>query len=136
MWQVKRQVLLTQLLPTGLDRGKERKIERENREEREMRYSRERSSTFSLDFPAIGPVNSGEARSKVGLRCKGYRWVLVLGSFDKLRKVGVFSYLVISCLKIHEMVLGVVRLEMATDFGSKEVEPMIDEGVVHGQPTD
>ena len=23
---------------------------------------------------------------------------------------------------------------MAIDFGSKEVEPMLDEGVVHGQP--
>ena len=34
------------------------------------------------------------------------------------------------------MVLGVVRPEMVMDFGSKEVEPMLDEGVVHGQPTD
>ena len=33
------------------------------------------------------------------------------------------------------MVLGVVRLGMAKDFGSKEVEQMIDEGAVHGQPT-
>ena len=33
------------------------------------------------------------------------------------------------------MVLGVVRSEMAMDFGSKEVEQMLDEGVVHGQPT-
>ena len=33
------------------------------------------------------------------------------------------------------MVLGVVRPKMAMDFG-KEVEPMLDEGVVHGQPTD
>ena len=33
------------------------------------------------------------------------------------------------------MVLGVVRLEMAIDFGSKEVKPMLDERVVHGQPT-
>ena len=33
------------------------------------------------------------------------------------------------------MVLGVVRPEMAMDFSSKEVEPMLDEGAVHGQPT-
>ena len=33
------------------------------------------------------------------------------------------------------MVLVVMRSEMAMDLGSKEVEPMIDEGVVHGQPT-
>ena len=32
------------------------------------------------------------------------------------------------------VVLGVVRPEMAIDFGSKEVELMLDEGVVHGQP--
>ena len=33
------------------------------------------------------------------------------------------------------VVLGVMRPEMAINFGSKEVEPMLDEGVVHGQPT-
>ena len=33
------------------------------------------------------------------------------------------------------MILRVVRSDMATNFGSKEVEPMIDEGAVHGQPT-
>ena len=33
------------------------------------------------------------------------------------------------------MVLGVVRSEMYMDFGSKEVEPMLDERVVHEQPT-
>ena len=30
------------------------------------------------------------------------------------------------------MVLGVVRPEMDTDFGSKEVELMLDEGAIHG----
>ena len=30
------------------------------------------------------------------------------------------------------MVLGVVRPDMAMDFGSKEMEPVLDEGVVHG----
>ena len=33
------------------------------------------------------------------------------------------------------VVLGVHRPEMAIDFGSKEVEPMLDEGAVYGQPT-
>ena len=33
------------------------------------------------------------------------------------------------------VVLGVRRPKMAIDFGSKEVEPMLDEGAVHGQPT-
>ena len=48
--------------------------------------------------------------------------------FRQLWEVGVFSYLVISCLKIHEMVLGVVRPEMAMDSRFHEVEPMLDEG--------
>ena len=30
------------------------------------------------------------------------------------------------------VVLGVVRPKMANDFGSKEVEPMLDEGAVRG----
>ena len=29
------------------------------------------------------------------------------------------------------MVLGVVRLKMVMDLGSKEVEPMLDEGAIH-----
>ena len=33
------------------------------------------------------------------------------------------------------MVLGVVRPKMAMDFGRKEVELLLDEGDVHGQPT-
>ena len=37
-----------------------------------------RSSHFSLDFQVIGLKNSGKARSKVGLHCKGYVWVPVL----------------------------------------------------------
>ena len=55
--------------------------------------------------------------------------------FQQLREVGVFSYLVISCLKIHEMVLSVVRPEMVRDSQFHFAEPMLDEGAVHGQPT-
>ena len=47
---------------------------------------RERGSTFSLKFPAIGPLASGEARSKVALHGKDYTWVPVSGSFHKLRE--------------------------------------------------
>ena len=54
--------------------------------ERERDLFRERSSHFSLKFPAIGPSDSGEARSKVALHGKDYTWVPVLGSLDKLRK--------------------------------------------------
>ena len=32
------------------------------------------------------------------------------------------------------VILGVMRPEMAIDFDSKEVEPMLDEGAIHGQP--
>ena len=33
------------------------------------------------------------------------------------------------------MVLGVVKPKIAMDFSSKEVVSVLDEGVVHGQPT-
>ena len=59
-----------------------------------MGFFRERRSTFSLEFPVIGPLNSGEARSKVAPHGKGYVWAPILRSFDKLREVGVFSYLI------------------------------------------
>ena len=59
----------------------------ENGREREsVGFFRERSSTFSLKFPAIGPSASGKARSKVAPHGKDYTWVPILGSFDKLRK--------------------------------------------------
>ena len=63
----------------------EGKSEREKEKgERKERDFRESSSTFSLDFPVIGPANSREARSKVGPHSKSYAWVPVLGSFEKL----------------------------------------------------
>ena len=55
--------------------------------------------------------------------------------FRQLRKVGVFSYLDIVCLKDHENGFGCYEVGMAMDFGSKEVELMLDEGAVHGRPT-
>ena len=54
-------------------------------------------SNFSLDFLVIGPSDSGEPRDKVASHGR----ILVLWSFDKLRKVGVFSYLVYFQLKSH-----------------------------------
>ena len=79
----------------------------------------------------IGSSDLGEIRGKVDSHCKSYVWVPVLWSFGKLREVGIFSYLVISCLNIHEMVLGIVRPEMAMNSQFHEVEPMLDEGAVH-----
>ena len=56
--------------------------------------SREKKSNFSLDFLVFGPSDFVGPRSNVVLRSKGYAWAPVLVSFDKLRKVGVFSYLI------------------------------------------
>ena len=49
--------------------------------------------------------------------------------FRQLREVWVFSYLVYSLAKSLINDLGVVRLEMAMDFGSKEAEPRLMKGL-------
>ena len=46
------------------------------------RVFRERKSNFSLDFPVFGPSVFIGPRSKIALRCKGYAWTSILGSFD------------------------------------------------------
>ena len=53
----------------------------------------ERVSDFSLKSRAIGPSDSFRPRSKMVLCNKGFVWAPILGSFDKLREVGVLSYL-------------------------------------------
>ena len=85
------------LLPTGLG-GK--KKERERKREKGSEF-RQRGSTLSLDFSATGLSNSGKTRGKVDLHGKGYAWVPLLWSFDKLWEVGVFSYLIYSLAKGH-----------------------------------
>ena len=52
---------------------------------------RERSSTFSLEFPAIGPVSGSGARGRVDPHSESFASRLVLGSFDKLHKGRGFS---------------------------------------------
>ena len=94
-----RTIILTNLDSTGLG-GKKEKRERKREKGGEFR---ERDSTFSLDLLVIGPLNPGETKGKVDPHCKSYA---CLWSFDKLREVGVFSYLVISCLKSHENCFG------------------------------
>ena len=79
--------------------------------------------------------NPGEKRDKVDPHCKSYAWVPVLWSFNKLREVGVFFYLVISCLKGHENGFGCCEIRNGHGFRFQEMEPMLDEGDVHGQPT-
>ena len=65
-------------------RGEEK--EQTGKREGKCEIFRERSSTFSLEFPAIGLAISKEARSKVAPHGKDYTWVPVFGSFEKLRK--------------------------------------------------
>ena len=59
----------------------------------------ERVCNFSLGFPALEPSDFFGPRSKVVLRSEGYAWAPVSGSFDKLREVGVFSYLIYPLFK-------------------------------------
>ena len=77
------------------------KREGKRKEKKEEKVVRERVSNFFLDFLVIGPAISGETRSKVDPHCKSYAWIPVLWSFDKLREVGVFSYLFYSLAKSH-----------------------------------
>ena len=56
-------------------------------------FSRERVSSFSLSFCAIRPSAVFETRRKAALRGEGFAWVPDLGSFLKLREVGVSPYL-------------------------------------------
>ena len=77
---------LDQVSQISLGEGKREGETNRERERKEERVLRERGSIFSLKFPAIGPSDSGEVRSKVALHDKDYKWVPVLGSLDKLRK--------------------------------------------------
>ena len=52
-------------------------------------------------------------------------------TFDKLREVGVFSYLDIPCLKRHDNGFRCCEAGNGHGFDSKEVELMLDEGAVH-----
>ena len=57
-----------------------------------VRFFREREN-FSLEYRAIRPSAVFGTRRKVVLRGKGFAWVPDLGSFLKLREVGVSPYL-------------------------------------------
>ena len=69
----------------------EEKREKKRKIEEKCGVFRERSSTFSLKFPAIGPAASDEARSKVAPHGEDYTWVPVLRSLDQLWKGRGFS---------------------------------------------
>ena len=53
----------------------------------------ERASDFSLEIRAIRPSAVFGTRREAALRGEGFAWVPDLGSFLKLREVGVSPYL-------------------------------------------
>ena len=63
-----------------------------------------RERDFSLDFRDIRPSEFVGMRRKAALRIETYAWAPVLGVFDKLREVGVLSYLGFTlCLSVFMM---------------------------------
>ena len=62
-------------------------------------FSSERVSDFSLRSRAIRPSDFFGSRSKAVLRSEANAWAPVLRSFDKLREVGVLSYLIYTLVK-------------------------------------
>ena len=60
---------------------------------------RERRCHFSLRSRAIGPLDFDGARREAVLRGEDNVWTPVLGVFEKLREVGVSSYLFYSWFK-------------------------------------
>ena len=68
---------------------------------------RDRKSNFSLNFLAIEPSNSGETRSKVALRGKGYLWTPILWGFNNFGRLGSSPTWFISGLRALLMVLMV-----------------------------
>ena len=74
---------------------------------------RERRTSFSLKYCMIRPSIVFETRRKVALRGEGFVWVPDLGSFLKLREVGVSPYLgftlylsVFQCFSCYEALNG------------------------------
>ena len=53
----------------------------------------ERESSFSLEIRTIRPSTVFGTRRRVALRREGFAWVPDLGSFLKLREVGISPYL-------------------------------------------
>ena len=71
-----------------------------------MEESRERRTSFSLEIRAIRPSVVFGIRRRTVLRGEGFGWVPDLGSFLKLREVGVSPYLsfipILSVLRMFE----------------------------------
>ena len=66
---------------------------------------RERRCHFSLRSRSIGPSDFDGGRRKVVLRIEDNAWAPVSWSFDKLREVGVLSYLSYTLFKCFVMLV-------------------------------
>ena len=62
-------------------------------EEKKWRFCSERRSDFFLEIRKIRPLAVFGTRRRTALRGEGFAWVPDLGSFLKLREVGVSPYL-------------------------------------------
>ena len=69
MWQE----VLSHLVQLGPNGGMERRGRKEHKKNEGKKESfRERDTTFSLNFPAIGQAVLGGARGRVHPQCKGF----------------------------------------------------------------
>ena len=85
----------------------------------------ERESHLSLVFRQIRPSEFFGARRKVVLRGESNAWTPVLRSFDKLREVGVSSYLSFTlCLSIF-MMFELIEAVRGCLIGSKTWDRII-----------
>ena len=84
---------LVPILTKWIGRGREMRKKSKRKREGKCGIFRERSSTFSLSFPTIGPVSGSGARGRVDPHSESFASRPVLGSFDKLQKGRVFLLL-------------------------------------------
>ena len=96
-------VLLQMKSKTKRGRGKKEAVVGQKQK---WRFCSERGSNFSLEIRAIRQSAVFGTRSRTALRGEGFAWVPDLGSFLKLREVGVSPYLsfilILSVLRMFE----------------------------------
>ena len=83
-------VLLQMKSKTKRGRGKKEAVAGQKQK---WRFCSERRLNFSLEIRAIRPSTVFRTRRRTALRGEGFAWVPDLGSFLKLREVGISPYL-------------------------------------------
>ena len=87
-----------------LKRGENIRKKRKSYRSFDFSKPNERECDFSLGLRSIRPSEFFWIRRKVALRGEAYAWVSILRSFNKLREVGVSSYLSFTfCLSVFMM---------------------------------